>query len=710
MFNTGTIGKVQIMKIHRLLLVLFLSLPYTLYAASNGSVHHRVSLELFPDTHRLSAVDTITLNGYFGRTIGFMLNRNSRIMGVSADNQPATYDFKNSHLVIKLSGDKNPGTINIQYSSVFNDPVPIHPVNMDNPGFGVSGTISEKGTFLLSGAGWYPEVMTDNITSSFDLSVTAPEGIVAVTSGKSMGQITANGKTISKWRIDHTIEGLTLSAGPFSVSEKKIGSVTAATYFFPENKILSDAYLDATANYIRMYEDLFGSYAFEKFAVVENFFPTGYGFPSYTLLGSRVLRLPFIIHTSLGHEIAHCWWGNGVLVDFQKGNWCEGLTTYVADYHYKEKRSAASAMAYRQQMLQSYSTLVDESHDFPIDQFISRKGPVTKAVGYDKVAMVFHMLKKKVGDEIFLKALRALYSQYLFKQISWNHIQLTFEKQWGRSLDRFFHQWIHTPGALMLSLEHVAAKKMDNGFTISGTIVQKPPFYQADIPISLKTENQAIEKTIPISLAKTDFRIHSPTSPLSLSIDPFFDLFRRLYASEIPATVNSLKGSRQVKIAVSDSLGQKGKKIGALLQRSLGLEGCEYMDPLSISEKDLMENDFLFIGKPETPLVSKAFPPANNNGVAIEDDRFSFKGSYFDDPSDILFYVMKNKFNTDKTLSLFLPLSTENAEKVAGKITHYGKYSYLIFRNGQNIKKGTWQPETSPLMYRWHENNNGKVK
>ena len=111
------------------------------------------------------------------------------------------------------------------------------------------------------------------------------------------------------------------------------------TYFTGANRDLSSAYLDAAIRYLKLYSDLFGPYPFPKFAVVENFFPTGYGFPSYTLLGSSVLRLPFILSSSLGHEIAHCWWGNGVQVDYQSGNWSEALTTYVADYLYKEQAS-----------------------------------------------------------------------------------------------------------------------------------------------------------------------------------------------------------------------------------------------------------------------------------------------------------------------------------------------------------------------------------
>ena len=49
------------------------------------------------------------------------------------------------------------------------------------------------------------------------------------------------------------------------------------------------------------------------------------GFPAtFTLLGRQVLKLPFIVKTSLGHEILHQWFGNSVYIDFVAGNWAEG--------------------------------------------------------------------------------------------------------------------------------------------------------------------------------------------------------------------------------------------------------------------------------------------------------------------------------------------------------------------------------------------------
>ncbi len=60
--------------------------------------------------------------------------------------------------------------------------------------------------------------------------------------------------------------------------------------------------------------------------------------PTYTLLGQDIVRLPFIVETSLGHEILHQWFGNLVYIDYEKGNWAEGLTTYLADHLYEEQK------------------------------------------------------------------------------------------------------------------------------------------------------------------------------------------------------------------------------------------------------------------------------------------------------------------------------------------------------------------------------------
>ena len=143
---------------------------------------------------------------------------------------------------------------------------------------------------------------------------------------------------------------------------------------------------------------------------MENFWETGYGMPSFTLLGPRVIRFPFILHSSYPHEILHNWWGNGVYVDWQPGNWCEGLTAYLADHLIREERGQGAE--YRQTTLQKYADYVsaDGERDFPLMEFRSRHSSATEAVGYGKSLMFFHMLRRELGDEVFVAGLRRFYA------------------------------------------------------------------------------------------------------------------------------------------------------------------------------------------------------------------------------------------------------------------------------------------------------------
>ncbi len=89
-------------------------------------------------------------------------------------------------------------------------------------------------------------------------------------------------------------------------------------------------------------------------------------------------------------------------------------------------------------------------------------------------------------------------------------------------------------------------------------------------------------------------------------------------------------------------------------------------------------------------------------------DNFSFSlhNMVYDQPSDVFFGVFAHPFAEDRVAALFWPLSPVQAEVVARKVTHYGKYSYLVFQNGQNREKGFWQPQNSPLVVQWNRKTN----
>lgn len=684
--------------------LLVLTVMHDIAGADMGmgsTAHHELTIRLFPEKSELEGRDRIRIQRSENGPVDLFLSPRARIQAVRLHGHEAPYTFTRGRLILDPDPKESTPTLDlsVHYICRFDDPAPVRPVNTDNPGFGVSGTISALGTFILSGAGWYPQMV--DTRESFNLRVDGPKGTVAVTTGQLMGIAQQANRTVSRWRIDHPLEGLSLSAGPYAVDQQTLNGITAATYLFPQNHHLAPRYLEASLRYLKRYSELFGAYPFGGFAVVENFFPTGYGFPAYTLMGGRVLRLPFIPETSLPHEIVHNWWGNGVLVDFASGNWCEGLASYTADYLNKEQASADAAVDYRRQALRNYASLVSPTTDFPLSRFQSRTDPATKAVGYDKSAMVFHMLRQEVGDAAFWAALRDLYKQFLFKRASWQDLQQLFARHAGRSLEGFFRQWVERPGAPHLRLEDVRQEAGKGGYRTTGRLVQERPYYDITLNLALDTEDGPIGKTIHLSGQQVKFEIPSDARPRGLTADPDYQLFRQLTPEEIPPTVNTLKGSTSIVMVVAKRMGRVGRPMARHFARAMGVEPIRTIDEADFSPSDAAGNDLLFIGLPENPELVQLLA----RDLVLGPRAFQLAGQRFDEPSDVLFFVARHGGHSGNVVSLLHPLSPDAAEQASVKIPHYGRYSYLAFSDGRNRSKGIWEVKTSPMMKRWDPAN-----
>jgi hypothetical protein len=736
--------------------------------------HHDLKVELQPEAHRLLVQDDIRFAEWKGGEMSLTLSDKANIKSVLVNGKPSGYSFSSGKLTLSgVCAAEGPFGVSISFDAVFNDPVDLEPATFDNPGFGVAGSISDRGTFLLPDAGWYPSfagcspvgpaaglpspptlpkiaarwraataglpacrIAAGKILEDFNLEVTAPRGIYAVTAGELMGHEDRDAISISSWKTGPIGQGLSLSAGRYIIRSsargdsasgqpgsggspprgdsasgqagsrshrsKKEGKVPVYTYFTSENDALSETYLNAAAKHIEFYERLHGPYPFPKFAIVENFFPTGYGFPSYTLLGGSVLKLPFIPETSLRHEIAHSWWGNGVLVDYASGNWCEGLTTYVADYLAQEMSSTADAKLYRQQILQEYATLVSSGADFPLRLFESRSSPATRAVGYGKAAFVFHMIRQKLGDNAFWKSLRQIYKERLFVRTSWEDFRDVFVRTGGwdpREAKEFFDQWVARSGAPVLKLQDVQLKSDASGWQASGSLDQDPPWYDLDITVALKiSPTQRLDTRIGIKGGSTSFAIGSSAAPQKLIADPDVNTFRFLNPEEIPFTVNSVKGSKSLTAVLGDGSPREAVKAFKLL-----LEGLGHADAPITSEKEAevkmsKEKDFLFFGLPQSEKL-KSFFSSSPEDVTLSSEKFSLKGF---SGADCLFLVFNESSRGAGITALFLPVSGTSADSVltaARKITHYGKYSYLAFSHGVIQQKGVWEVLRSPLQF-----------
>jgi len=653
------------------------------WADGIGPAVERQDIEVLlqPDSHALAGESTITF-APGTRSVSLRLSESSRVIFVMIAGSRAAFSFAGGILSFDLPAGEKALPVVVSYRATFNDQVSRAPAAGEDPSYGVNGAITREGTFLGGGASWYP--VPSQTPEHRSISISAPAGTEAVTAGRRISRETTGTITRSRWEETRPIGVLTLCAGPYRVEQRSVDGIDIYTYFYRDNASMAPRYLDAAAKYLKFYRDLFGPYPFEKFAVVENFFPTGYGLPSFTLLGGSVIRLPFIIDTSFPHEIAHSWWGNGIDVDQREGNWCEGLVTYLADYLLKERRSPAEAEEYRRQFLIDYASLVTPTSDFPLNAFASRSDPASRTIGYGKGAMVFHMVRSMIGDRAFFAALRQISRDHLYRSASWSDFVRAFSTSAGRDLSPFMEQWLARPGGPRLSLAEVTTRRGAKGWTVSGTIVQTPPLFELGVPLRVETAGARVTEVIPVRNERTRFTVSSTDAPKRLLLDPEADIFRILAPGEIPATINSIKGSSKL-VGVMTENCRVGSDTFKDLLASLSQGGATVINESRLEGKEAAQNDLVFCGVPR----NRSLLPQLPEGIASTAGAFSLGGVSYAAPDALLMLVMQRGPASERVAALFQPLSEAAATRYAPKITHYGKYSYLVFTDGANRSKGT---------------------
>jgi len=564
------------------------------------------------------------------------------------------------------------------------------------------GLISDEGA-VLSGSTWWIPAIEDRLVA-FRMTVTLPETWDAVSQGKRTRHETADGKRVVTWESPEPMDEAYLVAAPFVEYDRPAGAVSAQAFLREPDPNLAAKYLEATVQYLTMYDKLIGPYPYAKFALVENFWETGYGMPSFTLLGPKIIRFPFILHSSYPHEILHNWWGNSVFVDYEKGNWCEGLTAYLADHLVKEGQGKGEE--YRRDTLKKYLDYVREGRDFPLTEFRSRHSPATEAVGYGKTMMLFHMLRRSLGDETFTQGLRKLYADYRFRRASFDDVEKVFSAVARRDLSRFFDQWVTRTGAPEIRLAGVVTGRAGLGnwrVSVGVEQVQEGPPYQLTVPVAFTAEGiaEALVTTVALNERSASLDVELPRRPLKVALDPQFDLFRRLDRNEIPPSIGQLMGAEQVTVILPD-----GDPVPADAWRELaafwGEGNPDQMTFVSEGEIGTLPGDrSVWIlgstnrwGGAVRQLVSAYGAEVGPERIDFGDAKVARAGHCF---------VLTATHPADPDLAVGW-IGADLASALPGlsrKLPHYGKYSYLAFAGEEptNDAKGQWQVVDSPLVF-----------
>lgn len=687
--------------------------------AQDANIHHDLSVKIYPEESKIEVNDKVKINSkVLDDTFTFKLNHalkpeilndelklelveealSAKDIGMDRDDAESESSLLLNEYEVTGFDKTNELSFIIKYSGIIESPIEQSEENYQR-GFSESpGIISDLGVYLAGSTYWVPSVEEELAT--FILTTELPSLWRTVSQGKRIKDEIENDKHIDTWDSNTPQEEIFLIAAKFNEYKFSTGSVDAFAFLRTPDEALANKYLETTAQYLEMYRQLVGPFPYTKFALVENFWETGYGMPSFTLLGEKIIRFPFILHSSYPHELLHNWWGNSVYVDFEKGNWCEGLTAYMADHLIKEQRG--QAVEYRRSTLQKFTDFVNAENDFPLTMFLSRHDGASEAIGYGKALMVFHMLRQKVGDEVFKKAIQSFNRQNKFKKAAYSDIQNAFEDVTEEDLDWFFNQWINRKGAPSLQLTKSTVNKTGDQYELKFTIeqIQKEDPFILDVPVVVVDDKGTHRTVFQLKDRKTELSIKADDEPLKIMIDPQFDIMRRLDPNEIPPAFTKAYGADKSLFVLPN---QSDENYDLYKEFTEGwMSGKE--DKFGVvDEKGLsaLPNDrtVWILGK-DNKLLSNVSDPLKNYNSAIRSDSVKLAGKVLATGNNSFLISANNPDNIDHII-MFLSIGNEKAVPgLLRKLPHYGKYSYLAFEGDEptNIEKGQWSVNNSPLI------------
>jgi aminopeptidase N len=642
--------------------------------AAAAPVHLDLDVDLDPASRRLHASAQFATPG----ESSFSLHRSLTVLAASVDGRPvdiAPVPGNGEIRTWRVSAPRG-AVLRIDYGGT----LPALDRTLDHRGvMRIAGPMSStEGSFLHSESAWYPRPAA---RFSYRVKLSLPGDQRGIVPGRLAAEVlpaNARGKYESVFEFEHPAEGIDLMAGPYTVHERIVQRDGARplrlrAYFYAALESLAESYLEDSLRYIELYSRAIGAYPFGEFSVVASPLPIGFGMPTLTYIGADVLKLPFIRATSLGHEVLHNWWGNGVYVDYAKGNWSEGLTTFMADYFYKERQSPVAAQGMRLAWLRDFAAVPAGAHQ-PLSAFRSRTHGAEAAVGYGKAAMVFFMLRDVIGEEAFGRGIRLFWQHYRFNVASWDDLRVEFERAADRSLVAFFEQWVQRAGGPALGLTEARARTGSGTTELALTLTQPAPAYALEVPVELVAGHSTETRRIEVNRERYAATLVVDVVPEGIRLDPEFRLWRRLEKAALPPILRQWIIAKAPRLLVVSDSPDVQRAARSLAKRFFEVPArtAPLADVLRGTEPSLMVGLQADIDR---ALMALGLPPR----PAIIEVRGSAQ-----------VWTIARGGSSSAPMAVVSARDAESIMMIVRPLPHYGGQSYLAFEGSRMIERGIW--------------------
>ncbi|SFJ60674.1 M1 family metallopeptidase [Olleya namhaensis] len=311
---------------------------------------------------------------------------------------------------------------------------------------------------------WLPSIDDMNDKIEFDLSITYDKDYQVIANGALIDKISNDSTTTWHYDMQKPMSSYLVALAIGKYEQKVITSqsgIPIQLYYYPEDS----AKIEPTYRYTKQMFDFLENeigvpYPWQNYkqVPVKDFLYSGMENTSCTIFSDDFMidNTSFIDKNYVNvnaHELAHQWFGDLVTETSGSHHWLqEGFATY---YALLAERDLFGDAYYYNRLYEYYVELKAQDEAGDGTALLNPKSSSTTF--YKKGAWALHVLREKVGDRAFKKAVEDYLTRYAFKNVETSSFITEVEKQSGKDLTLFVDRWLKSPvlleGQMIASLE-----------------------------------------------------------------------------------------------------------------------------------------------------------------------------------------------------------------------------------------------------------------